>query len=993
MTGRFPRGRGWLIGAASTALAAAPMAAASPLASAAPSSSGPKGAYIVQVTGVPIASYTGDKSGLSRTKPGKGKKVNRSSAAAKKYGKHLRAKHEKVLKSVGGSPSAVTHDYDLAFNGFAAKLTAQQVRSLKKSPDVVRVWKDEKRSSTTTSTPKFLGMTGKQGVWKQKFGGSKNAGRGMIVGVVDSGIWPEHPSFAATSQTKKEAQTIADKWKGTCQAGEEAPKVRCNNKLIGAQYFNDNATVIPEEFTSPRDYGGHGSHTSSTAAGNHGVKAEINESKLGTMSGMAPHARVAMYKALWERADHTGSSGSTSDLVAAIDTAVGDGVDVISYSISGSQEYVVSPDELAFLSAADAGVFVATSAGNSGDTIGASSVAHNSPWTTTVASSTHDRGASKTVTLGDGKKYEGVGVQEGVGPKPIVNGKDIAAKGAPAKAAQYCFEDADPDADGAQPALDPAKAKGKIVVCTRGENDRVAKSAAVKTAGGGGMVMANTTKAESLDADFHAVPSIHVGPDAGTAIAKYAESDGATATISEVDTSTVRAPEMSGFSSYGPATAAGGDLLKPDITAPGSGVIAAVAPPGNDDQLFGAYSGTSMSTPHIAGIAALVKQKHPTWSPAAVKSALMTTATTKDNKDKPIQRAGKDATPLDYGSGHVRAKESFNPGLVYDAGYSDWLKYACGIGQLQLVTSESTCKTVGSTDPSDLNYPTISVGDLAASQTVKRTVTNVEKKATQYTAEVKAPPGFTATVTPRKLTVPPGQSRSFEVTLTRTTAEFGKWSFGSLTWNGKRGQEVTSPISARPVALSAPDEVTGEGASGSDEVPVTPGYTGTLETSVAGLVPSTVATKDATPSKAASFEVTVPKGTKVARFGTYDKDYTATDLDMEVTKGDDVVGTSAGGTAEEAVTVRNPEAGTYTVTVELYSGPDTVPVKLNSFLVGSKDEGNLTVKPASQKASAGTETKVTAAWSALKSGERYLGLLEYGDGSTTRGSTLVSVTP
>ena len=129
---------------------------------------------------------------------------------------------------------------------------------------------------------------------------------------------------------------------------------------------------------------------------------------------------------------------------------------------------------------------------------------------------------------------------------------------------------------------------------------------------------------------------------------------------------------MAGFSSYGPAIAGGGDLLKPDITAPGVSVIAAVAPPGNDGLDFNAYDGTSMSTPHISGIAAMIKQKHPTWSPMWIKSALMTTATTLTNRGNPIKRGANNATPLDYGSGHVRPAQAFNPGLVYDSSYVDW---------------------------------------------------------------------------------------------------------------------------------------------------------------------------------------------------------------------------------------------------------------------------------------------------------------------------------
>ncbi|MDF8265700.1 S8 family peptidase [Luteipulveratus flavus] len=952
------------------------------------------GRYIVQVAGAPIASYTGSESGLPATKPAKGQKVDRDSAASKAYAGHLRGKQSALLKSVGSSEAAVTRSYDMAFNGFAATLTPAQVGELSKSPEVLQVWKDETRTADTVSTPKFLGLDGPTGVWQKQFGGVDKAGAGMIIGDIDSGIWPENPSFAATAQSASEVATIRSKWKGSCDAGTSGTPVQCNNKLIGARYYADNATVESFEFKSPRDYNGHGSHTASTAAGNHGVKASINGAEVGDVSGMAPQARIAAYKALW--ATPSGSaSGSTSDLVQAIDDAVGDGVDIITYSISGSRDYVVTADELAFLGAADANVFVATSAGNEGDSVGTSSVAHNSPWTMTVAASTHDRGVTKTVTLGNGQKYTGVGVLGGVGPAGLVTSASVAAAGVPAAAAELCFSDVDQDtSNGVQPALDPAKAAGKIVVCKRGTNARTDKSAAVKVAGGVGMVLYNAAAGQSQDADFHSVPSIHVDNVAGAAVLAYASTAGATATISAVDPTPVRAPAMAGFSSYGPAKAGGGDLLKPDITAPGSGIIAAVSPAGNHGNSFDSYSGTSMSTPHIAGIAALVRQAHPSWSPAAVKSALMTNATPLDRTGAPIQRAGKDATPLDYGSGHVQPAPSFNPGLVYDAGLNDWLQYACGIGQLQLVSEKGTCDKVGSIDPSDLNYPSIAVGDLAGTQTITRTVTNVEDRASQYTARVVAPAGFTASVSPSTLVIPPGQSRQFKVTLTRTSAPFGQYAFGSLTWKGSRGQEVRSPIAVRPVAAAVTAETVQSSTSGSVTLPVRPGYTGTLGASAVGLTAGAVNVVPTTTSTNGTVQVTVPAGTKVVRFATYDTDVPAgTDVDLAVTKDGKTVGSSGGGTAEEAVTLNNPAAGTYTVTADLFSGPASLDVKVNAFVVPDAAAGNLTVTPASQQVTIGQQTTVSAAWSGLTAGTHYLGAVGYSDGSAEVGRTLVTVNP
>ena len=295
--------------------------------------------YIVQIASAPLASYTGGTKGLAATKPQAGKKVDTTGPAARAYEAHLKAARDAAMRSAGVTPSRATKTYDVAFSGFTASLTADEAKRLEKVPGVLNVWKDEVRTADTVSTPKFLGLEGPTGVWQEKFGGSAHAGEGIIIGVIDSGIWPESKSFAALPSPRPDAATIAAKWKGTCQAGvaTNAAPVTCNNKLIGARYYDTGAAVEPFEFRSPRDYNGHGSHTASTAGGNHGVPATINGAPVGSISGMAPQARIAAYKALWATPTGT-ASGSTSNLVKAIDDAVSDGVDVINYSISGSSQ-------------------------------------------------------------------------------------------------------------------------------------------------------------------------------------------------------------------------------------------------------------------------------------------------------------------------------------------------------------------------------------------------------------------------------------------------------------------------------------------------------------------------------------------------------------------------------------------------------------------------------------------------------------------------------
>ena len=221
----------------------------------------------------------------------------------------------------------------------------------------------------------------------------------------------------------------------------------------------------------------------------------------GSISGIAPRARIAAYKVCWE----TGAGGScfNSDSVAAIDQAVADGVDVINFSISGSQTSFRDPVEVAFLFAADAGVFVSASAGNAGPA--SSTVAHPSPWLTTVAAGTHDRNYDAVLTLGNGTTVTGSSVnQVATGPAPFVYAGDVGLPGADPTQVILCYS----SADGGN-VLDPAKVAGKIVLCDRGVTARVNKSLAVKEAGGIGMVLANTS-ANTLNAEVHSVPTVHV---------------------------------------------------------------------------------------------------------------------------------------------------------------------------------------------------------------------------------------------------------------------------------------------------------------------------------------------------------------------------------------------------------------------------------------------------------------------------------------------------
>lgn len=974
------------------------------------SSSSASSLYIVQMAGAPLATYRGGVVGFPATRPAHGHRLNAHTSWATAYSAHLHSTQNAVLARADVDTSKVAYHYSTVVNGVAARLTATEAMKLRATPGVVNVWKSRIVTIKSDPTKDFLGLTGSKGVWQKQFGGDANAGNGVIVGDIDTGFWPESPSWAPLSEPRSDDSTIAANFHGTCQPGANNgtfPPVTCNNKVIGARYFdaaglsNNN----PGEFKSPRDFDGHGDHTGSTAAGDLVKNITVSGiGGLGDAEGVAPGARVSVYKVLYESRDGTTAQGSDADIVAAINQAVSDGVNVINFSV-GDNVDSFGMEELSFLNAAAAGVFVSAAAGNAGP--GASTVDNAMPWETTDAAGTFDKAFTKTLTLGSGATFTGIGVGPAVPSSPLIDSPNAGLATASTTAATLCFSTA---TNGGTPALDPAKVAGKIVLCQRGSNARVDKSLAVKEAGGVGMILWNPSP-NSLDADFHSVPSIAVDTATGQAVKSYiAGTASPTASLTAGVATTVEAPTVAGFSSRGPSPSSGGDLLKPDIMAPGVSVIAAVAPPNHNGNLYDVESGTSMAAPHIAGVAALLMSKHPDWTPMEIKSAMMTTANPKTTLGNPI--AG---TPFDFGSGEVNPAGAFDPGLVYDSGTVEWLQYLCGIGvPLFFSDGSTTCDRFGTIDPSDLNYPTIAIGALTGSETVIRTVTNISDKSGNYGLKVSAPAGFKVSVSTEHFVIKPGQQETYTVTITRTTAPLNAYAFGSLTWTDQRGHSVRSAIAVNPVALAAPNAVSGTGTSGSANVALQTGYNGTLTAAAQGLVNSTVTplslTVDpnvkfdpnapATSDRTGRVDTVVPAGTKVAQFATFGSDYPAgTDVDIFLYRVSgsnlSLVGQSSGGTASENITLTNPTAATYALFVDLFATPGggTAPLTVlpNTWVLPPTNAGNFTASPASQSVVSTGTPSVTLSWSGLAAGGHWLGRVEYGDGTNVIGSTLVRV--
>ncbi|HEU4839973.1 MAG TPA: S8 family peptidase, partial [Ilumatobacteraceae bacterium] len=470
------------------------------------------GQYIVRLAEAPVVAYDGGVAGYKATKPAKGGKINPNHPDVVKYAGYLDSRHDAVLGAVGGTK---LYDYRYSLNGFAAKLSSKQADAIKATPGVLSVEKDAISKIQTSSTPTFMGLDAPGGAWSQ-LGGVGKSGEDVIIGVVDTGINAAHPSFSdrvgtgPNGQAGKLGYQQIPGWHGKCTPGEGFTASDCNQKLIGAQYFYAGfgiEDIAERDFLSPRDYNGHGSHTASTAGGNNGIQATGDAAAFGKISGMAPRARIAAYKVCWEDSGDGGCANS--DSVAAIDQAVADGVDVINFSISGTRTNYLDAVEVAFLFAADAGVFVASSAGNEGP--GNFTVAHISPWVASVAAGTHNRSGIGTVTVG-GVTHNGRTVAAAPVTAPTVVSTAAALVTTPAglEEARLCFLG----------SLDPAKVAGKIVFCDRGVNARIDKSLEVKNRGGVGMIMANTN-VNSVNADLHFVPSIHVDNVTGNAIRTY----------------------------------------------------------------------------------------------------------------------------------------------------------------------------------------------------------------------------------------------------------------------------------------------------------------------------------------------------------------------------------------------------------------------------------------------------------------------------------------
>ncbi|OIW18076.1 hypothetical protein TanjilG_08546 [Lupinus angustifolius] len=749
----------------------------------------------------------------------------------KRHGSYIVHFHDLLLKKVfKGEKYLKLYSYHYLINGFAVLVTQQQADKLSRRREVSNVVLDYSVRTATTHTPQFLDLP--KGAWFQA-GGFENAGEGITIGFVDTGIDPTHPSFS-----DYESQPPAQ-FSGICEVTKDFPSGSCNRKLVGARHFAASAITrgvfnSTQDYASPFDGDGHGTHTASIAAGNHGIPVVVAGHNFGNASGMAPRSHIAVYKALYER-----FGGFAADVIAAIDQAAQDTVDIICLSITPNRRppgiaTFFNPIDMALLSAVKAGIFVVQAAGNTGPS--PMSMSSFSPWIFTVGAASHDRIYSNSIFLGNNVTIPGVGLAPGTDENTmykLIHAQHALNDNITLDDDMYVGECQDSS------KFNPDLVQGSILICSYTVRFVIGSSSieqaleAAKNLTAVGVVFSTDPfmTGFQLNPIPMKIPSIIIPSANDSKILlqyyKYSlERDaasnkivkfGAVASICgglEANYSNA-APKVMFYSARGPdpedSLPHEADILKPNLIAPGNSIWAAWSSLGTDSdeflgENFAMMSGTSMAAPHVAGLAALIKQKFPNFSPAAIGSALSTTASLNDNKGKPIMALRSHispelnqspATPFDMGSGFVNATAALNPGLLFDCSYDDYVSFLCGInGSAPSVLNDTgqNCWVYNSTLYGlDLNLPSITVAQLNQSRVVQRTIQNIAGTET-YSVGWSSPYGVSLKVSPTHFSLGNGEKQVLFVTF-NATSNSSVASFGRIGLFGNQGHVVNIPVS------------------------------------------------------------------------------------------------------------------------------------------------------------------------------------------------------
>ncbi|KAH9747584.1 subtilisin-like protease SBT2.2 [Citrus sinensis] len=741
--------------------------------------------------------------------------------------------HDSILRrAFKGEKYLKLYSYHYLINGFSVFVTPQQAEKLSRRREVANVVSDFSVRTATTHTPQFLGLP--QGAWIQE-GGYETAGEGVVIGFIDTGIDPTHPSFA--DDASEHSYPVPSHFSGICEVTRDFPSGSCNRKLIGARHFAASAITrgifnSSQDYASPFDGDGHGSHTASVAAGNHGIPVVVTGHHFGNASGMAPRSHIAVYKALYKS-----FGGFAADVVAAIDQAAQDGVDIISLSITPNRRppgiaTFFNPIDMALLSAAKAGIFVVQAAGNTGPS--PKSMSSFSPWIFTVGAASHDRIYTNSIILGNSLTISGVGLAPGTDKMyTLISALHALNNNTTTTDDMYVGECQDSS------NFNQDLVQGNLLICSYSIRFVLGLSTikqafeTAKNLSAAGIVfyMDPFVIGFQLNPTPMKMPGIIIpSPDDSKILLQYYNSSlerdevtkkiikfGAVACIlgglkANFSNS---APKIMYYSARGPdpedSFLDDADIMKPNLVAPGNSIWAAWSSLGTDSvefqgESFAMMSGTSMAAPHIAGLAALIKQKFPSFSPSAIASALSTSATLYDKNGGPImaQRAyakpdenQSPATPFDMGSGFVNATASLDPGLIFDASYNDYMSFLCGINGSSPVVLNYTgqnCWAYNSTiSGADLNLPSITIARLNQSRTVQRTLTNIAGNET-YSVGWSAPYGVSMKVSPTHFSIASGEKQVLNVFFNATTSGTAA-SFGRIGLFGNQGHIVNIPLS------------------------------------------------------------------------------------------------------------------------------------------------------------------------------------------------------
>jgi subtilisin family serine protease len=1013
--------------------------------------------YLVKLKEPGAASYRGGARALYATRSDTRATKGLRGAAADAYAEHLERTHDRLLADVG-APGSKLYSFRYASNGFAAHLTAAQASRLAQRPEIERIWPDSDYHVETNNSAIFLGLENQDGGLRADLG---LRGENIVVGVIDSGIAPNHPSLSdsvelipracraqwATStwlglflcssvRRNPPVQLVYDPpvgFAGVCQAGDGFEQAYCNNKVVGARFYIDGFLsrheLDPREFRSPRDADGHGTHVATTIAGN-SVDAELLGTRIARVAGIAPRARIAVYKACWVKPGEARATCTSSDLARAVDDAVADGVDIINYSVGSLEAATNAPDDLALLNAFDAGVLTIVAAGNDGPSLETIGRPSSDPWVMSVAASTQTGtlfDEAITITKPDDIAGE-ISMREASFTPALTN--------EPLEERLVAADDGDETLDGSaaqgstrdacSPLVNADDVDGRIALIERDGCEFQVKIRNAEDAGAIGVVIYNTRGAPIVmngDTGVVGIPAVMISTADGDTLLDALEGEdevrielakGVFLALQESGN------QMADFSSRGPPLS-DANFLKPDVTAPGVNILAGTTPtPANglQEERFQYFSGTSQAAPEVAGVAALLKEAHPDWTPGMLKSALMTSA-----HQGVVNSDGKAADPFDRGAGHIDPNRANDPGLIYESDFRDYAAYLCG--SLHPAYSAAECAALAAAGfpsvASDVNLPSIAVAQLVTGDVVKRHVTNVGPPAT-YRAEVTSPADIEIVVEPASLVLNTGQRGDFAVRFVDRGAPIDLWTFGELRWtDGAR--KIVSPIAMQPVALRVPRELRVTGRSGTTTLPIAFGYSGEYTARAHGLraaftdpatgqVPTGVVDDDPTnnfrfPGGAGVnlHGINVPAGQLYLRVALFDE-FTDGDDDLDLYlffcpngTPDNCTQIAQSGefTSDEQINLATPEPGLYVAVVHGFETDQAVGgpgarYSLFTWSFGvSDDVGNLSIAAPSAVA-AGDRVELTLSWSGLAANTRYLGAVSHDTPFGVYDLTIVDVT-